>query len=238
MNIICAPLLFKLVQNKDKLDAVQLDQLKLQSAKWRQNETLDLDLLRDLCRTLISDGAKRFFVYVDFTADRHTPFYVGKGDAKRIKNFKRGPKHKNVSKKHGIERLVIFETTDESEAFEYEKLLIAKLHTFKDDPEAPDIACNFTIGGEGGSGFRFSLNAEAKAKISASKRGRKRPPFSDEAKAKMSKSAKNRPPISEEHRAKMSVAAKNRSAETKAKMSEASHRRWERCHAEKAQQNV
>jgi hypothetical protein len=165
---------------------------------------------------------KYFYVYVDYTNPGHVPFYVGKGNQSRVKNFKRSSKHKNISNKHGIERLVIIETPDESEAFEYEQLLIAKLHTFVNDPEAPSVACNFTIGGEGAS----NPSAETRRKLSEASRRRKYKSHSAETKAKMS-AAKRGKTLSEEQKQEISR-----------KLSEAAKRRWARYRALKAQQNV
>jgi hypothetical protein len=169
---------------------------------------------------------KHFYVYVDFTSD-HVPFYVGKGNDKRIKDFRRSKKHKNVSNKHDMYRRIVLDTSDEQQAFSYEKLLIARLHTFIDDPEAPRIACNFTIGGEGAP----NPSAETRRKRSEANRGRKLPPHSAEAKAKISAASRGRklPPHSAEAKAKISAAHKNRSEEqkqeTKAKLSEANRGR-------------
>jgi hypothetical protein len=165
---------------------------------------------------------KHFYVYVDFTSD-HVPFYVGKGNDKRIKDFRRSKKHKNVSNKHDMYRRIVLDTSDEQQAFSYEKLLIARLHTFIDDPEAPRIACNFTIGGEGAP----NPSAETRRKRSEANRGRKLPPHSAEAKAKISAAHKNRSEEQkQETKAKLSEANRGRkmpprSAETKAKMSKA-----------------
>jgi hypothetical protein len=167
---------------------------------------------------LISDSAKRFYVYVDYTADDHTPFYVGKGDAKRVKKFKRNPKHKNESNKHGMYRRIVLDTSDEQQAFDYEKLLIAKLHTFVEDPEAPDVACNFTLGGDGLSGF----NHNAKTKEKMSEAAKNRPPFSEETRRKMSAGQRGKT-LSEETKLKMSASRRGlkRSEETRRKLSEA-----------------
>jgi hypothetical protein len=156
---------------------------------------------------------KHFYVYVDFTADDHTPFYVGKGGDNRVKNLKRNNKHRAVSKHHGTYRRIVLDTSDEQQAFSYEKLLISKLHTFVEDSEAPNISCNFMIGGEGAS----NPSAETRRKIS--------------------EASKNRPPRSAEYCANISAAQRGKtlSEDHRAKMSEAQKKRWERRRAEKAQ---
>lgn len=96
----------------------------------------------------MSKKQTKFFVYVDRTNDGK-PFYVGKGNQRRIKSIARNLKHKNVSNKHGLNREIVFETLIEREAYEKEISTISELHTFVDDPLAVELACNYAPGGEG-----------------------------------------------------------------------------------------
>jgi len=96
-----------------------------------------------------------FHVYVDHT-DLDVPFYVGKGKSVRVSDVCRNSKHKHVSLRHGFNRTIMRSFTDESAALDYEKHLISMLHTFYRDPEADDLACNFTLGGDGISGWKHS----------------------------------------------------------------------------------
>jgi hypothetical protein len=81
------------------------------------------------------------------------PFYVGKGKQKRIKFDKRNSKHTFVRKQYGYSREIVLVSEEEQECFLKEIELIAIHHTYYLDPEASDIACNFTMGGEGISGW-------------------------------------------------------------------------------------
>jgi hypothetical protein len=105
-------------------------------------------------------------VYVDRTDDGRA-FYVGKGNASRVRDLNRNTKHGWVSRHHGIYREVVLETRDEGFAFQHEEELIAKLHTFIDDHLADSVVCNFTRGGDGGK-----HSEETRAKIGAAKRGK------------------------------------------------------------------
>lgn len=162
-----------------------------------------------------------WYVYVDRTADNDTPFYVGKGNSGRVKKIQRNRKHSNISKKHGLNRTIIAEVRFEEDAFEIEKLKIAELHTFIDDPEATRLACNMTMGGEGVS----NPSIETRQKISKARQNC--PPISDETRYKISESNRRRKgeKRSPETRKKLSEAARNRSPETHKKMSEAQRNR-------------
>lgn len=108
----------------------------------------------------------KFHTYVD-RADDGRPFYVGMGNDDRIKGFERNAKHSNVAAKHGIKREIIASFDQRQNAVELEIKLIAELHTFVDDPLRSDIACNFTVGGDGLSSpskeSRKLLSEKAKA---------------------------------------------------------------------------
>ena len=90
-----------------------------------------------------------YYTYVDYTADDHVPFYVGKGNDVRTRDLRRNKHHINVINKHGIIRDVVIQTSVEEIAFNEEIRLIAELHTFVDDPEYNGLGCNYTPGGEG-----------------------------------------------------------------------------------------
>ena len=104
---------------------------------------------------------------------------------------------------------------------------------------------NMTEGGEGISGFTYTQSEETRKKISEAKKGKKRPPFTEEWKKKISEACRSRiqgphteetrrkisetkkgkklPPFTEEHKTKISEAMKGKpkSEEHKRKLSEA-----------------
>ena len=95
-----------------------------------------------------------WYVYVDYTRDR-LPFYIGKGNLKRVQSFERNAKHAAVRKKHGHLRMIVLETASEREAFDHEIYLVRALKTFQGD--YPDtLASNFTRGGDGPTGYRHT----------------------------------------------------------------------------------
>jgi hypothetical protein len=116
-------------------------------------------------------STQEFYNYVDETANTHTAFYVGKGNVSRVRSRQaRNSKHGHVANKHGIIRRVIHSTdvAHEHEVLQHERELISELGTYAYTSE---LGCNFTRGGEGASGYRFS--PEAKAIMSASRLGKK-----------------------------------------------------------------
>lgn len=95
-----------------------------------------------------------FFVYVDYTAEpTPRPFYVGKGDCHRLRLMKRNAQHERVAATFGINRVVVFSTLNEAEAFEVEAQKISQLHTHVKDPLSQPVASNFTLGGNGARGI-------------------------------------------------------------------------------------
>jgi len=110
---------------------------------------------------------KKFFVYVDYRKDDGKPFYVGKGTESRTKDLQRNPLHTNIKKKHGIIREVVFETNSEQESFEKEIQLIGELQTHVDYGNG---GANFTFGGEGGAGYKFTEEQKEKMRESHKKR--------------------------------------------------------------------
>jgi len=96
---------------------------------------------------------KKFFVYVDYRGDDGRPFYVGKGVGYRVKKTNRNSLHTKIKNKHGMVRKVVFETYSEQEAFQKEIELIQELKTYFHLGEG---GANFTLGGEGGSGRKYT----------------------------------------------------------------------------------
>jgi hypothetical protein len=76
---------------------------------------------------------KKFCVYVDFIEKdgEFIPGYVGKGNENRVNEKGRNRQHQCYTKKYEWKRVIGFETDDENEAFEVEKLLIRELHTYR-----------------------------------------------------------------------------------------------------------
>lgn len=93
-----------------------------------------------------------WLVYIDKTSES-VPFYVGKGTTHRISCLERNKKHSAVSAKYGITREVILCTKDELFALEFESKMIEELNTFY---LTNSLGCNFTIGGEGLSGYKHT----------------------------------------------------------------------------------
>lgn len=93
------------------------------------------------------------------TDESSVPFYVGKGHGKRMDSHEREarrgctePRHKKIrslwSKGQSVQKVVIFETENEAEAFEMEKDFIGLI--------GRGNLCNCTDGGEGPSGLVHS----------------------------------------------------------------------------------
>lgn len=120
---------------------------------------------------------KRFYVYEDWTCEPVPRcFYVGKGTERRVSSLRRNKKHVSVSKKHGQNRVIVFESCDEASAFALEVDLIAKRQTFTTGSDGV-FGCNFTRGGEGPSGRTSPLKGmkrsqETCRRISENKRGK------------------------------------------------------------------
>lgn len=134
---------------------------------------------------------KQFYVYIHKKPDG-TPFYVGKGNARRVATLHRDNKHHtNIVAKYGAENIIIEVTQciSEEQAFELEKIYIKQL---KEDGYC---LCNRTNGGEGISGYKFDPDLvqklaeinrlkirteEFKQRVGEQWRGRKRGPPSEE----------------------------------------------------------
>jgi hypothetical protein len=183
----------------------------------------------------------RFFVYV-LARPNGKPFYVGKGQGRRVFRHDIEARaghdcHKcNVIRKiwksgGDVQRYIIFTTNDEQEALAYEVETIA-LYGRKN-------LTNKTDGGDGISGYKHT--AEWRSKLSATQKGRTATPetraklraarrgfrYSPESRAKMSVSQRGRT-ASAETRAKLSASLKGRtfSLESRAKLAAAAKARW------------
>lgn len=114
-------------------------------------------------------GISQYYVYVHFTSDTNIAFYVGKGKLNRVSDRRhRSRKHKKITLEHGCTQKILSNsyTYDESKAFEFETKTIIEYNTFYKHNKQ---ACNFTMGGDGTSGYRH--RDESKAKTSASLKG-------------------------------------------------------------------
>jgi len=109
---------------------------------------------------------QNFFVYVDYREDDGRPFYVGKGLEKRVKKERRNHLHTNIKNKHGIIRKVVFESRNEQEAFDKEVQLIGELQTYV---HYGNGGANLTLGGEGGSGYKYTKEQSEKLSESSKK---------------------------------------------------------------------
>jgi hypothetical protein len=169
-----------------------------------------------------------FYVYVDWTTeDSPRPFYVGKGNISRTRKLKRNDLHERIAKKYGIKREIIFESDEEELCLFKEIETISLLKTFVNDENYNQIGCNFTIGGEGTTGCKYSeeskrvlsesrkgiqFTQEHIERIRNSLKGRKLP---EDVKEKMSRSRKGKRPAA----CDLNV-GKKRTDESKAKLSE------------------
>lgn len=148
-----------------------------------------------------------YFVYVDWTTEQiPRPFYVGKGNANRLRKTYRNKLHENICRKHGFDRRVEFTTQVEEESYSKEQELIAKYKTYVYGGE-DHWGANFTLGGDGVRGRHPRLSAEHRNAIRYA----------------------NSHPKSEETRAKMKLAAQRRAANPVwiEKMRIASKKRWQ-----------
>lgn len=133
-----------------------------------------------------------YYVYVDYTTEEHPrPFYIGKGNKRRIKSLSRNEVHSYIKTKYGCKRSIVLETHDEDEAFSFEKQLISEHKTNMHRANEGHWGANLTDGGEGPTGL-------------------KKPPLSPEHRLAISQKLSGRSPwhkglkLSEEHRKKIS----------------------------------
>jgi len=151
----------------------------------------------------------RFYTYAYLREDR-TPYYVGKGQGRRIyqtvgKPCNKPPKDRIIFLKQNL---------TEEEAFNHEKYMIA---VFGRKDLGTGILHNRTDGGEGSSGCIPS--EETKRKLSEANKGHT---VSEKTRKKISEASKGKT-HSEEHKRKLSEVNKGHtvSEETKRKLSEA-----------------
>ena len=112
-----------------------------------------------------------FYTYIDWTLENTPrPFYVGKGCENRVRYPERNNKHRHVRNAHGFRREIVFTSGDEKECFAREVNLIAEYHTYVNDPLSSDVACNFTLGGEGVAGWHH--RSDSKERIGNASRER------------------------------------------------------------------
>ncbi len=145
-----------------------------------------------------------------------TPFYVGKGALRRVKNLReRNPHHRNIVAKYGKSNILI-------------GMMECSSHEIAYDLEAGIIKClkrmgvsltNLTAGGEGGKEpseeTRIRLSEAARkrgisqATRDAVSKAKKGVPLSEDQKAKVSAAMKGIV-FTEEHRKNISISAKKR----------------------------
>jgi hypothetical protein len=159
--------------------------------------------------------SQNYYVYTHSLAGQ-PPFYVGKGNEKRIKKVTResNPHHANIVAKYGKENIIVKTMLCRSEqhALDLEVRMIAALRN------SGVKLSNITDGGDGVSGLIHTKESRLKMSV-AVKKSHSNPA----TKKRMSESAKNRPPISNETRLKMSNLSSGRimSKEARQKISTA-----------------
>jgi hypothetical protein len=98
-----------------------------------------------------SNPLECFYVYVHRRLSDNKPFYVGKGKSRRAWDCKNRNKHwNNIVDKHGLVVEIVFDSLLETEAFQCEIDTILEFKYFNYE------LCNYTNGGEGLSGFKWT----------------------------------------------------------------------------------
>lgn len=146
----------------------------------------------------------KFYVYVHSRLSSGEPFYIGKGsDTRAYDMIRRNLRWKRIVEKDGGRYLNFFaKNIDEEFAFLLEEEMIDKYRKLNVK------LANFTDGGEGISGYRFT--EEQKVRRSQLKKGNKNNlgrKVSPETRARMSRAQKARtvwPKLTEEHKKKIS----------------------------------
>lgn len=91
----------------------------------------------------------KFYVYVDYTQESiPRPFYVGKGKGNRFDVIRRNCLHTKIVNEFGVNRIKVFETDSEVEAFQKEIELIREYKTYIHDNDYC-FGANQTTGGDG-----------------------------------------------------------------------------------------
>jgi hypothetical protein len=174
----------------------------------------------------------RFYGYKHWTLEESPRcFYVGKGLVKRPFSDRRSPKWHAVVKRFGLRVEVCVGPISNEEAIQWEINTIKNVETFTNDfkHNGENINCNFTTGGEGGSGH--IVCDDARAKISFAQKGK---PKTAASRKKISDALTGRV-ISDDVRQKMSVAHKGKplSALNKANLWKNRSRTFSDAHLEK-----
>lgn len=113
----------------------------------------------------------RWGVYIDWTCEETPrPFYVGKGNKRRVNAERRNRKHASVSRRYGRRRTLVFESDDHDEILAEESRLVALHKTFTTSYDDHDIGCNFTMGGDGTYGYKHSEETRAILSLRAATR--------------------------------------------------------------------
>jgi hypothetical protein len=146
----------------------------------------------------------RFYTYAYLRVDR-TPYYIGKGEGRRLYEKHR----KGISVPKDKSRIIFLkQNLTEEEAFKHEIYMIA---VFGRKDLGTGILHNRTDGGDGSSGFRHSK--ETLIKLSEMKKGENHPQYgkspSREHRRNISEAKKGKSQ-SEQHKRKLSEANKNK----------------------------
>jgi len=115
-----------------------------------------------------------FYAYYDVIAETGEVIYCGKGDQYRSdinKSPKRNRYYNIIANKHKLIRKRIY-VIDEDLALKLEDWLMEHYHTWVDDPQATEHACN--IDGPGTNGGAKSASKETRLKQSKVQCGKKR----------------------------------------------------------------
>jgi hypothetical protein len=132
-----------------------------------------------------------YYVYQHRKADTNEIFYVGKGKQNRLNHLNGRNNHwKNIVNKHGFVAEKIIERLDEVLALfaEMEIINIYRMRCIK--------LANITDGGQGLSGYRYTMPNETKRKLSEKAQGRpaffKKEHFTEQMRMKVIESNKRR----------------------------------------------
>ena len=140
-------------------------------------------MLHLLARVKVLIMDRTYYIYEHREADTGRTFYVGKGNRKRAWRLDSRNAHwKSIVERHGFTVAIIHEglTFDRANALEVEMIAAYGLANL----------ANKTAGGGGSSGFTHS--AETKARMSDAKKGKPRPPMSEETREKIAAGQRGR----------------------------------------------